>query len=94
MILEDLLNHFDIREEFPGYLLNQTFNEVFLDGDLTKTENDYKIVVTTRQNVTHQMFLKPNDDYPIIIMSILPNGNMNGMKFGQNETDVKYIDKL
>ena len=94
MILEDLLGHFDILEEFPGYLLNQTFNEVFLDGDLTKTENDYKIVVTTRQNVTHQMFLKPNDDYPVIIMSILPNGNMNGMKFGQSETDVKYIDKL
>ena len=94
MILEDLLNHFDIQEEFPEYLLKQTFNEVFLDGDLTKTENDYKIVVTTRQNVTHQMFLKPNDDYPVIIMSILPNGNMNGMKFGQNETDVKYIDKL
>ena len=94
MILEDLLGHFDIQEEFPGYLLNQTFNEVFLDGDLTKTENDYRIVVTTRQNVTHQMFLKPNDDYPVIIMSILPNGNMNGMKFGLSESDVKYIDKL
>lgn len=94
MILEDLLGHFDILEEFPGYLLNQTFNEVFLDGDLTKTENDYRIVVTTRQNVTHQMFLKPNDDYPVVIMSVLPNGSTNGMKFGLSESDVKYIDKL
>lgn len=94
MILEDLLNHFKIEEEFPKYLLNQTFNEVFLDGDLTKSENNYSIVVTTRQNVTHQMFLKPDDDYPVIILSELPNGSLNGMKFGLRENDVKYINNL
>ena len=94
MILKDLLNHFEISDEFPEYLLEQTFNEVFLDGDLTKTENDYKIVVTTRQDVTHQMFLKPDDDYPVVIMSILPNGRLNGMKFGRKKGQVAYTNEV
>lgn len=94
MILKDLLDYFNIEEEFPEYLLNQTFNKVFLDGDLTIENNNYKIVVTTRQDVTHQMFLKPNEDYPVVILSELPNGLLNGMKFGLSETDVKYINSL
>ncbi len=94
MILKDLLNYFDIEESFPDYLLEQSFNEVFLDGDLSKSDNNYKIVVKTRQDVTHQMFLKPNDEYPVIIMSELPNGSLNGMKFGQSEGDVNYINEL
>ncbi len=94
MILKDLLNYFDIEESFPDYLLEQSFNEVFLDGDLSKSDNNYKIVVKTRQDVTHQMFLKPNDEYPVIIMSELPNGSLNGMKFGQSEGDVSYINEL
>jgi hypothetical protein len=61
---------------------------------MSKIDNHYKIVVTTRQDVTHQMFIKPQDDYPVVIMSILPNGNLNGMKFGQTKDDVKYINKL
>lgn len=94
MILKDLLDHFSIDEEFPEYLLNQTFNEVFLDGYLTENENNYKIAVTTRQDVTHQMFLKPDDDFPVVIMSELPNGSLNGMKFGRTEGDVAYVNKL
>ena len=94
MILKDILNHFEIKENFPDYLLEQTFNKVFLDGDLSYGDNQYKIVVKTRQNVIHQMFLKPNEEYPIIIMSELPNGKLNGMKFGQTEQDVAYINKL
>ena len=94
MILKDLLEHFAIRESFPDYLLNQTFNEVFLEGNLLKQDENYKIAVKTRQDVTHQMFLRPNDDYPIIILSKLPNGSSNGMKFGRNENDVVYISGL
>lgn len=94
MILKDILDYFDINESFPDYLLEQSFNKVFLDGDLSKTDNNYKIVVKTRQDVTHQMFLKPNDDYPVIILSELPNGLLNGMKFGLTEDDVRYINKL
>lgn len=94
MILKDLLDHFEIKEEFPNYLLNQTFNTVFLDGELTNENNNYKIEITTRQDVTHQMFLKPNDEFPVIIMSELPNGSLNGMKFGQNENDVEYVNHL
>ena len=94
MILKDILEYFDINESFPDYLLEQSFNKVFLDGDLSKTDNNYKIVVKTRQNVTHQMFLKPNEDYPVIILSELPNGLLNGMKFGLTEDDVAYINKL
>lgn len=94
MILKDVLNHFDIREDFPDYLLEQTFNKIFLEGDFSRIDNIYKIVVTTRQGVTHQMFLKPNEDYPVIIMSELPNGLLNGMKFGRTQDDVAYINKL
>ena len=94
MILKDLLDHFNINEEFPEHLLNQTFNEVFLDGDFSKTDNSYNIEVTTRQNVTHHMILKPEDDYPVVIMSRLPNGSLNGMKFGRTEGDVSYISEF
>ena len=57
MILRDLLKHFNIEESFPEHLLEQSFNKVFLDGELSKSDNNYKIVVTTRQDVTHQLFL-------------------------------------
>ena len=94
MLFKDLIDHFDIQGDFPDYLLEQTFNPIFLDGDFSKLDNNYKIVVTTRQNVTHQMFIKPDDGYPITIMSELPNGSLNGMKFGRTADDVAYINKL
>lgn len=94
MILKDILEYFNIEESFPDYLLEQPFNKVFLDGDFSKQDNNYKIVVKTRQDVTHQMFLKPDEDYPVIILSELPNGSLNGMKFGRTEDDVAYINKL
>ena len=55
---------------------------------------NYSIEVTTRQKVTHQMHIRPNDEFPVIIISRLPNGNLNGMKFGQNDGDEKFIDDL
>lgn len=94
MIFKDILTHFDIVGQFPEYLLDQTFNEVFLDGDFSKVDNSYKIVVTTRQDVTHQMFIRPGDDYPVVIMSRLPNGSSNGMKFGTTKDDVRYISEF
>ena len=94
MILRDLLKHFNIEESFPDYLLEQSFNKVFLDGELSKSDNNYKIVVKTRQDVTHQLFLKPGEDYPVIVLSELPNGLLNGMKFGLTEDDVAYINGL
>ena len=53
MIFSELLNHFKIDEEFPEYLLDQTFNDVFIDGNLSKIDENYKIVIKTRQNVIH-----------------------------------------
>lgn len=94
MIFEELLEYFGIEESFPDYLLEQTFNKVFLEGEFTKVDNNYKIVVTTRQNVTHQMFIKPDEEYPVIIMSELPNGSLNGMKFGQTKDDEVFINEL
>ena len=35
MILKDILDYFAIEAVLPDYLLNQTFNEVFLDGEFT-----------------------------------------------------------
>ena len=69
MIFSELLNHFKIDEEFPEYLLDQTFNDVFIDGNLSKIDENYKIVIKTRQNVIHQMFIKPNDAHPVTILS-------------------------
>ncbi len=94
LILKELLNHFSIEEDLPDYLLNQSFNEVFLDGKLTISENTYKIVVKTRQDVLHQMFIKPNDEFPVIMLSELPNGLLNGMKFPQKESVGIPISKL
>ena len=85
MILEDVLRHFNVPDEgLPDHLLSQTFNEVFLDGRLTKEKDNYMIVVTTRQDVTHQMHIRPKEEFPLIIMSVLPNGKLNGIKFGRN----------
>ena len=94
MIFSELLNHFKIDEEFPEYLLDQTFNDVFIDGNLSKIDENYKIVIKTRQNVIHQMFIKPNDAHTVTILSKLPNGLLNGMKFGRTRDDVTYINKL
>lgn len=94
MILNELLNHFEINTDLPDYLSNHTFNDVFLDGKLTKDDGNYTIVVRTRQDVTHQMFIRPDDEFPVIIMSELPNGLLNGMKFPQNEHVGIPINKL
>ena len=94
MILKELLDHISIDVNLPEYLMDQTFNVVFLDGDLSRKDNNYKIVVKTRQNVTHMMFIKPDEEFPIVIMSKLPNGLMNGMKFSRNESEGIPISKL
>ena len=85
MILKDIMDYFNIEADLPDYLLNHPFNKVFLNGELTIEENTYLIAVKTRQDVTHQMFIKPDEEYPLIIMSELPNGRLNGMKFPQSE---------
>lgn len=94
MILKDLLIHFGIDEDLPDYLLNQTFNKVFLDGKLTRQENTYEIAVTTRQDVTHHLYIKPGEEFPVIVISELPTGLLNGMKFPQNESVGIPINKL
>lgn len=94
MILKDLLDYFGIVEDLPDYLLNQTFNKVFLDGKLTKDKNAYEIAVTTRQNVTHHLYIKPGEEFPVIVLSELPSGLSNGMKFPQSESIGIPISKL
>ena len=94
MILKNLLNHFHIDVELPDYLLDESFNEIFKDGDLSKKYNSFEISIKTRQNVTHHMFINSDEEYPLIIISELPNGSLNGMKFGQSKGDVKYINEL
>lgn len=94
MIFKDVLAHFNIEGDFPEYLYEQTFNKVFLDGELSKTDNNYEIVVRTRQDVTHHMYIKPGEEFPVIIMSELPNGRLNGLKFGQTKDEEIPISKL
>ena len=94
MILKEILNHFEIDVNLPNYLLDESFNKIFLDGDLSKNDNLYKITIKTRQDVTHNMFIRPDDEFPITIISELPNGRLNGIKFGQNKDDVNYINEM
>ena len=47
MILKDLLIHFNIEETLPDYLLDESFNQIFLDGDLSINDNHYKISIKT-----------------------------------------------
>jgi hypothetical protein len=94
MILKDLMDYFDITANLPDYLLNHPFNEVFLDGKLTVKDDCYEIVVKTRQNVTHQMIINPGQHFPVIIMSELPNGLLNGMKFSREESVGIPINEL
>lgn len=94
MIFRDILNHFDIDGEFPEYLLDQSFNRIFLDGNLIAEGDTYRIEITTRQNVTHRLYINPNDEFPVTVLSELPNGSLNGMKFGKSSKDVKYINGL
>lgn len=91
MILRQLLDYFNIDVVLPDYLYEETFNEVFLKGNLSKTDNSYKIVIETRKDVVHTMIINPDDEYPVIISSLLPNGRTNGTKFGQSSDDLVYI---
>ena len=91
MILRELLDYFEIDVELPGYLYEHPFNEVFLKGNLAKNSNSYDITIKTRKDVTHTMIINPGDSYPVVILSILPNGKTNGTKFGQSEDDLLFI---
>ena len=94
LILKDILEYFSIKDDLPDYLLNHPFNKVFLDGELVIQQNTYEIAVTTRQDVTHHLFIRPDDEFPVAVLSELPNGRLNGMKFPQNESMGIPINKL
>ncbi len=91
MILKEIIKHFKIEIELPDYLLEQNFNDVFIKGELTNNQNTYKITVLTRKNITHTMIINLGDDYPLTITSTLPNNTRNGIRFGKNKNDLKYI---
>ena len=91
MILKEIIKHFKIEIELPDYLLEQNFNDVFIKGELTNNQNTYKITVLTRKNITHTMIINLGDDYPLTITSTLPNNPRNGIRFGKNKNDLKYI---
>ena len=92
MQLKEILDHFNIDVELPDYLYSESFNEIFCDGEVENDDGSYKISIKTRQNVTHNMIIKPDDATPITIISKLPNGLLNGVKFGKTKGDVTYTD--
>lgn len=91
MILKDLLNYFDIDVILPEYLYDESFNDVFLKGEVIKENNKYEIVAETRKEVIHTMIINSDDDYPVVISSELPNGKTNGVKFPKVKGDLTYI---
>lgn len=94
MIFKELLEHFEIDDNFPDYLMDESFNEIFLEGDLSREDYGYKISIRTRQNVTHSMYIAPDSDFPLKVMSELPGGKLNGIKFGRSKDDLTFINKL
>lgn len=91
MILKELLDYFKIDVELPDYLYEESFNEVFLEGEMSNEDDAYKIVIETRKNVIHTLIINPDDDFPVIVSSLLPNGKSNGIKFGKTKGDLVYV---
>ncbi len=91
MILKELLDYFNLEIDLPQYLYEETFNEVFMKGNLSKINDIYKIAVKTQKDVIHTMIIDSDDNYPVTILSELPNGRTNGTKFGQSSSDLVYI---
>lgn len=91
MILKELLDYFKIDVELPHYLYEESFNEVFLEGEMSNEDDVYKIVIETRKNVIHTLIINPDDDFPVIVSSLLPNGKSNGIKFGKTKGDLVYV---
>jgi hypothetical protein len=91
MKLKDILDYFEIDVSLPDYLYSEEFNDVFLNGNLTKEDNTYKIVIETRKDVIHTICIDPFDDYPVTVISTLPNGKTNGTQFGKAEGDLNFI---
>lgn len=91
MLLKDILAHFDISVELPQYLYDEHFNEVFLNGELSKEDNTYKICIKTRKEVIHTMTIDSESDYPVVVISVLPNSKRNGIRFGKSKDDLTYI---
>ena len=94
MLFKELIDHFKIDEEFPPYLLDESFNDVFRNGEFIKTDKNYKIVAETRKRITHTMIITPGDEFPVIVISELPTGALNGVKFGTEKGSLVYIDEL
>ena len=59
--------------------------------DEVSLPNYDEITIETRKNVIHTMIISPLDDYPITIVSTLPNGKTNGTRFGKTKGDLKFI---
>lgn len=91
MILKELLDYFNLEIDLPQYLYEETFNEVFMKGKLSNINDIYKITVKTQKDVIHTMIIDSDDNYPVTILSELPNGRTNGTKFGQSSGDLVYI---
>lgn len=91
MILKDLLAHFDISVVLPQYLYGESFNDVFLKGELSFIDGGYKITIKTQKEVTHTIFINEKSNYPVCVLSELKNGALNGIKFGLNKGDLKYF---
>lgn len=91
MILKELLDYFNLEIDLPQYLYEETFNEVFMNGKLSNINDIYKITVKTQKDVIHTMIIDSDDNYPVTILSELPNGRTNGTKFGQSSGDLVYI---
>lgn len=62
-----------------------------MKGNLSKINDIYKIAVKTQKDVIHTMLIDSDDNYPVTILSKLPNGRTNGTKFGQSSSDLVYI---
>lgn len=91
MILEELLEQFELNVDLPEYLYSENFNLVFKNGRLEDCEKGYKIVAETRTGVTHILFIIEDSEFPVVVNSVLKNGAVNGFKFGRNPGELEFV---
>ena len=79
MILKELLTHFNTEVSLPEYLYEESFNEVFLKGKLSKENDSYEIVVETQKDVIHSLIINANNDYPVVVSSFFQTAKRTGL---------------
>ena len=76
-----------------AYISLADFNPEKKEDKLLKKIDELELKIDSLNNRKDSIrnVIDSNNDYPVIILSKLPNGRTNGCKFGQSDGDLVYI---